>query len=95
MNNRDMHFAPAETALDGIDESVAAAELEGLMRGLGSKEETFDAQLPTPGRINVVVIGAGQAGLSVGYHLKRKGIPFVILDAHARIGDSWRIWSVK
>ncbi|MBV9994271.1 MAG: NAD(P)-binding domain-containing protein [Caulobacteraceae bacterium] len=38
----------------------------------------------------VVVIGAGQAGLSVGYHLARLGVPFVILDAGARVGDSWR-----
>jgi putative flavoprotein involved in K+ transport len=41
-------------------------------------------------RFNVVIIGAGQAGLSVGYHLARLGIPFVILDANKRIGDSWR-----
>jgi putative flavoprotein involved in K+ transport len=41
-------------------------------------------------RVNTVVIGAGQAGLSVGYHLKRLGIPFVILDAHRRVGDPWR-----
>src|SRR5262245_65365981 len=33
-----------------------------------------------PERTRVVVIGAGQAGLSVGYHLTRRGIPFVILD---------------
>src|SRR6185295_6275315 len=30
------------------------------------------------------------AGLSVGYHLARRNLPFVILDAHERIGDSWR-----
>jgi putative flavoprotein involved in K+ transport len=41
-------------------------------------------------RVNTVVIGGGQAGLSTGYHLARHGVPFVILDAHARIGDSWR-----
>jgi putative flavoprotein involved in K+ transport len=40
--------------------------------------------------VDVVVIGAGQAGLSVGYHLKQRGIPFVILDANERIGDTWR-----
>src|SRR4051812_45632882 len=39
----------------------------------------------------VVVIGAGQAGLSVGYHLKQRGIPFVILDANERVGDAWRL----
>lgn len=40
--------------------------------------------------VNTIVIGGGQAGLSVGYHLKRLGISFLILDASARIGDSWR-----
>jgi len=43
-----------------------------------------------PERVQTVVIGAGQAGLSVGYHLSRRGLPFVILDANDRIGDSWR-----
>jgi putative flavoprotein involved in K+ transport len=43
-----------------------------------------------PGRAETVVVGGGQAGLSVGRHLARRGLPFVILDAHARIGDSWR-----
>ncbi len=41
-------------------------------------------------RINTVVIGGGQAGLSVGYHLQRNGVQFVILDASARVGDAWR-----
>jgi putative flavoprotein involved in K+ transport len=41
-------------------------------------------------RINTVVIGGGQAGLSVGYHLQRRGVPFVILDASERVGDVWR-----
>lgn len=41
-------------------------------------------------RIQTVVIGGGQAGLSVGYHLARRGLPFLILDANERIGDSWR-----
>jgi putative flavoprotein involved in K+ transport len=41
-------------------------------------------------RFQTVVIGGGQAGLAVGYYLKKRGIPFVILDAHERIGDAWR-----
>jgi putative flavoprotein involved in K+ transport len=40
--------------------------------------------------IETVIIGAGQAGLSTGYHLRRRGRPFVILDANARVGDNWR-----
>ena len=41
-------------------------------------------------QVQTIVIGAGQAGLSVGHHLARRGIPFVILDANERVGDSWR-----
>jgi putative flavoprotein involved in K+ transport len=41
-------------------------------------------------RHETVIIGGGQAGLAVGYHLRRAGRPFVILDASRRIGDSWR-----
>jgi len=41
-------------------------------------------------RFEVVIVGGGQAGLSAGYHLARRGISFVILDAQARVGDSWR-----
>src|SRR5262249_23190767 len=41
-------------------------------------------------RIQTIVVGAGQAGLSVGYHLSRRSLLCVIVDAHARVGDSWR-----
>lgn len=41
-------------------------------------------------RFDVVVVGGGQAGLSVGYYLRQSGLSFVILDAGERIGDSWR-----
>jgi putative flavoprotein involved in K+ transport len=41
-------------------------------------------------RYDVVVIGGGQAGLSVGYYLRKRGLKFVILDASARVGDAWR-----
>ncbi|PWU11481.1 MAG: portal protein [Terriglobia bacterium] len=40
--------------------------------------------------MQTIVIGGGQAGLSVGYYLSRRGLPFVILDADERVGDSWR-----
>ncbi len=43
-----------------------------------------------PDRYDVVVIGGGQSGLSVGYHLSRAGLRFVILEARGRVGDAWR-----
>jgi putative flavoprotein involved in K+ transport len=38
----------------------------------------------------VVVIGAGQAGLAMAYFLKRQGRRFVILEAAESIGSAWR-----
>jgi putative flavoprotein involved in K+ transport len=49
-------------------------------RTVSSMTETFDT----------IVIGGGQAGLSVGYYLKQQGRQFVILEANEQIGGSWR-----
>jgi putative flavoprotein involved in K+ transport len=40
--------------------------------------------------VDVLVVGAGQAGLAVGYHLRRAGLRFLIVDAAAELGASWR-----
>jgi putative flavoprotein involved in K+ transport len=39
---------------------------------------------------DVAIIGAGQAGLSMGYFLARQGRRFVILEAADSIGSAWR-----
>lgn len=39
---------------------------------------------------DVVIIGASQAGLAMGYHLAQKGLSFAILDAGPEIGHLWR-----
>src|SRR6266436_6286914 len=41
-------------------------------------------------KFDSIVIGGGQAGLAVGYYLKKDGRTFVILDANEQIGGSWR-----
>ncbi|MFB7301442.1 ArsO family NAD(P)H-dependent flavin-containing monooxygenase, partial [Streptomyces rubiginosohelvolus] len=41
-------------------------------------------------RTDVVVVGGGQAGLAAGYHLRRQGLDFVILNADAAPGGSWQ-----
>jgi putative flavoprotein involved in K+ transport len=41
-------------------------------------------------RVQTLVIGGGQAGLAVGYHLARREFSFLIIDANERTGDSWR-----
>ncbi|UDF04036.1 NAD(P)/FAD-dependent oxidoreductase [Asticcacaulis sp. AND118] len=39
---------------------------------------------------DVIVLGAGQSGLSAGYYLQQAGLDFIILDRSRRIGDAWR-----
>lgn len=40
--------------------------------------------------LDSIVIGAGQAGLSASFHLRRRGIEHVVLDADARAGGAWQ-----
>ena len=41
-------------------------------------------------RVNTVVVGAGQAGLSTAYHLRKHGVPCLVVDDGNRVGDVWR-----
>src|SRR5262245_12925605 len=72
-----------------VEQGSAFMHLEGeyLQRAAHRMNRPREA---APERFDVVVIGAGQAGLSAGYYLARLGLNFVILDAGRRIGDSWR-----
>ncbi len=40
--------------------------------------------------LDVVVVGAGQAGLATAYHLSRQGAQFLVVDAGDDIGRAWR-----
>jgi putative flavoprotein involved in K+ transport len=41
-------------------------------------------------RVEVAVVGAGQAGLALGHFLARQGRRFVILEAGPSVGTAWR-----
>jgi len=41
-------------------------------------------------REEIIIVGAGQAGLSMGYWLKRQSRSFLLLEAGPRLGESWR-----
>src|SRR5215212_2903197 len=45
---------------------------------------------PSDHHLDTVVVGGGQAGLAMGYYLAAQHRDFVILDAAARVGDTWR-----
>src|SRR4051794_38815479 len=39
---------------------------------------------------DVVVVGGGQAGLAIGYHLAKRGLDFTILEAAPEPAAAWR-----
>jgi cation diffusion facilitator CzcD-associated flavoprotein CzcO len=43
-----------------------------------------------PEHIPVVIVGAGPAGLAVGGCLRRRQIPFVLLERHEQVATAWR-----
>ncbi len=47
--------------------------------------QAYDNREPT-----VLVVGGGQAGLSIAARLMQLGVDTLIIDRHARIGDNWR-----
>jgi putative flavoprotein involved in K+ transport len=46
--------------------------------------------MTTTEHVDTLIIGAGQAGLALGYHLRRFGRTCLIIDANRRVGDNWR-----
>jgi putative flavoprotein involved in K+ transport len=45
---------------------------------------------PAQPQLDVLVIGGGQAGLAMGYHLAQRGLRFQIVDSGPQIGSAWR-----
>ena len=51
-----------------------------------------EAQEGQPGdqRLDVVVVGGGQSGLAMAWHLAKQGLRFVVLEAAPELGHVWR-----
>ena len=48
------------------------------------------AEQPADTDFQVIVIGAGQAGLAIGQALQQRGRTFLIVDAGAEVGHVWQ-----
>ena len=53
------------------------------------QEQTYHNTSPDR-LLDAVVIGGGQAGLAIAWHLKRQGLRFVVLEAGSELGHTWR-----
>ena len=59
------------------------------LRSRGEARHTYQPG-PIMERQDVIIIGGGQAGLALGYHLARRGLRFHIIDGADSVGASWR-----
>lgn len=87
----------AWTFLTALDELAAYPEAVGPRRPVGdetagvswperrAREREFASADPA-----VLVLGAGQSGLAVAARLGRMGVPTLLVERNARVGDNWR-----
>src|SRR6185369_6441671 len=81
--------------LKGHEEKLKtrAAEARDGIRDFGAEnwsDRLAKARSYTDHDPTVIVVGGGQAGLSIAARLHQLGIDTLIVDRHERIGDNWR-----
>ena len=60
------------------------------MNAVALEEAPADVRPAPLSTLDVLIIGAGQAGLAVGHGLRNAGVRYELIERHERIGDSWR-----
>src|SRR5215203_2349862 len=69
------------TVAEDVRSAPVSLTLAEAPSALGSRQSTT---------LDVLIIGAGQAGLAVGHDLRSAGVRFELVERNRRIGDSWR-----
>ena len=64
------------------------AVCSGLLAAEGN-QSTERAAVGEAGEPIVLIVGGGQGGLSLGARLQLLGVPYAVIEADARVGDSW------
>ncbi len=83
---------PCEVACNraGFDESLAICRLERHVGDLAIEHGWSYEPVPTRYTERVAVVGGGPSGLSVAYHLRRRGYPVTIFEASEELGGLMR-----
>ena len=81
--------------LNGFEEKIGKRRPTGeaYSRNFGGtnwKDQRIASQAYTDRDPVVLVVGGGQAGLSIAATLGRLGVDTLVVDRHERIGDNWR-----
>jgi len=77
-------------SLEDTANALNASEKEGKVAVLSfTKHAPRDARAKKPEHFTVAIVGGGQAGLSMSYLLKQRGVSHVVLEGR-RIAHAWR-----
>lgn len=98
-----LNSGKAFTLLTTLEELKGFEERKGRTRPLGVEHgvygrrtnwledrEAEQAALGTTVQPYCVIIGGGQGGIALGARLKQLGVPTIIVERNARVGNSWR-----
>ncbi|SDQ78400.1 flavin-containing monooxygenase [Actinopolyspora saharensis] len=83
--------------LKGFEEAKGDRRPKGTEHGpgvgstsWGERRAEEEATLGYAHQPHVVVVGGGQAGITLGARLRQLGVPALVVERNARAGDSWR-----
>jgi putative flavoprotein involved in K+ transport len=87
----------AMTELKGYEERRGPTRDMGVAYGVypgrttwREKRQQEEAELGVSTQPYVLIIGGGQGGIALGARLRRLNVPTIVIEKHARPGDSWR-----
>jgi putative flavoprotein involved in K+ transport len=87
----------AWTVLTQLESITGFEEGTGRNRPMGARHGEWvdrvywaDQQRTSGDGADVLIVGAGQAGLMLAARLDQLGVGTLVVDAHARVGDGWR-----
>ncbi|KIJ06743.1 hypothetical protein PAXINDRAFT_91548, partial [Paxillus involutus ATCC 200175] len=76
-------------SLNDFPEQIGSLRKRTIEHGTWEEGRRQEVELVN-GDPTVIVIGAGHTGLEIAARLKYIGIPHLVVDKNARVGDSWR-----
>ncbi len=96
-DGRAKNLLTAIVELIGHEEIGGARRPQGVAHQASKARRTWLDERESAGRSlghdtqpYCLIVGAGQNGLMLAARLKRLGVPTLVIDRHARPGDSWR-----
>jgi putative flavoprotein involved in K+ transport len=96
-DNRCWTLLTTMAELKGFEEKKGPTRGGGVQHGAVPNRKTWlDQRLEETAELGhtkqpyCVIIGGGQGGIVLGARLKRLEVPTIIIEKHARPGDSWR-----